>query len=292
MAVPICSCYSEQGQKYEIGQRTICFSCVLLLLTDPRLKNPKQVAGTCSYCRSKTDVVTLKFKKRICDECLKQARKVRLAASKDVLASQLSVFRNRPVSEIVNIRHQALTYLLAHSHLKNYAELSKLGKEMLAAKPKDDYLKTVVYERLIEAANELGQEGSAKYYGYKHAVMLDRIARSRQIEYQVQESNRIEFGIESVFLFYGGRTTFTSYIDRRTRVPSMFPATLVMGSELVGNYCFWLETSLSYGRPLKAELELTDVLLSTEGIDEETAKKLEAHDCKILYPSTGKLTCV
>ena len=291
LAVPICSCYAKDSTKYQIGSRHLCFSCVLLLLTDPRLNDPKQSPGKCTFCQCEDQVISLKFRKRICETCLRQAKEVRLAAGKDVLSSQLAVFRNRPVSEIVTIRHQALTYLLAHSHLKQYEELSQLGKEMLAAKPKDDYLRTIVYERLVEASEALGDARAAKFYGYKHQVMLERIARSRQKEFAESDNLKIDFGVESVFVFYGGRTTFTSYVDRRTLLPSMFPASLYVDGEVHGSYCFWVETSLSHSRPLKAELELTDVLFSTEGISAGTANDLGNHECRVIYPTARKLEC-
>lgn len=291
MAVPICSCYAKESTKYQIGDRHICFSCVLLLLTDPRLKDPTYALGKCTYCQQKTKVISIKFRKRICDICLEQAKEVRLAASKDVLAKQLAVFRNRPVAEIVNIRHQALTYLLAHSHLKQYEELSELGKEMLQADPKDDYLRTVIYERLIEAAEALGSAKEAEHFRHKHQLMIEQIAHYRQKEFAQSEKTKIDFGVESVFVFFGGRTTFTSYVDRRTQLPSMFPATLYVDEKKHGNYCFWIESSLSHSKPLKAELELTDVLFSTEEIAEEEAKSLQGKKCRVVYPTAEKLKC-
>ena len=289
MAVPICSCYAKDSTKYQIGNRHICFSCILLLLTDPRLQNPSYAEGKCTYCHLKCNVISLKFRKRICDICLEQAKEVRLAASKDVLAKQLAVFRDRPVAEIVNIRHQALTYMLAHSHLKQFEELRGLGKEMLRANPKDDYLRTVIYERLVEAAEALGDLNEVNDFRKKHQSMVEKIAHSRQRQFEQTEKIKIDFGVESVFVFFGGRTTFTSYVDRRTRVPSMFPATLYVDGQKHGNYCFWIETSLSHGKPLKAELELTDVLFSTEEIAEEEAKSLNGRKCRVVYPTTEKL---
>ena len=285
MAVPICSCYAKDSTKYQIGDRHICFSCVLLLLTDPRLKDPSYGPGKCTYCQQQSNVISLKFRKRICNLCLIQAKEVRLTASKDVLTKQLAVFRDRPVAKIVNIRHQALTYMLAHSHLKQFEELRKPGKEMLRANPKDDYLRTIIYERLVEAAEALGDLEEAENFCDKHQSMLEKIAHCRQKDFKRTDKLKIDFGVESVFVFFGGRTTFTSYIDRRTCVPSMFPATLYVDGQKHGNYCFWIETSLSHGKPLKAELELTDVLFSTEEIAEEEAKSLNGKNCRVVYPT-------